>query len=76
MPAIYPDTEQLRQKLFAARASAARRIVALRREQAKPENAPYTGYFDDQIEDIEASIAPVQAAYDATMNMVADGINR
>lgn len=76
MPTIYPDTEQLRQKLFVARASAARRIAALRREQAKPENAPYTGYFDDQIEDIKASVAPAQAAYDAAMNMVADGINR
>lgn len=76
MPAIYPDTEQLRQKLFAARASANRRIAALRREQAKPENAPYTGYFDDQIEGIKASLAPVQAAYDAAMNMVTGGINR
>lgn len=76
MSAIYPDTEQLRQKLFAARASAACRIAALRHEQAKPENAPYTGYFDDQIEDIKASVAPAQAAYDAAMNMVADGINR
>lgn len=33
MPTIYPDTEQLRQKLLVARASAARRISALRREQ-------------------------------------------
>lgn len=76
MPTIYPDTEQLRQKLFAARASADRRITALRCEQAKPENAPYARYFDDQIEDIKASIAPVQAAYDAAMNMVTGGINR
>ena len=53
MPTIYPDTEQLRQKLFVARANAARRIAVLRREQAKPENAPYATYFDDQIEDIE-----------------------
>ena len=76
MPTIYPDTEQLRQKLFVARVNAARRIAALRCEQAKPENAPYASYFDDQIEDIKASVAPAQAAYDAAMNMVADGINR